>query len=172
MSDQKDVRATTDASELLLQLETTQAELAESNDKYLRLRAEMDNFRKLQEKRAQDRVKQEKKAVLLRVIDAIDDLDRALVYQEVADRDSLLGALKHLHGQLNTLLQREGVVSFTTPGEAFDPHIHEAIERVNDSGKPEGEIVQEMQRGYLYGDELLRPAKVHVSSGEDAGARK
>ena len=172
MSDQKDARATTEASELQKQLEATQAELAEANDKYLRLRAEMENFRKLQERRAQDRVKQEKKAVLLRVIEAIDDLDRALIYQEVADRDSLLGALKHLHGQLSVLLQREGVVSFSTPGEAFDPHMHEAIERVDDSGKPEGEIVQEMQRGYLYGDELLRPAKVHVSSGEDAAAGK
>jgi molecular chaperone GrpE len=169
MSDQPNTQTTTDPAELQKQLEAARAELAEATDKYVRLRADMENFRKLQERRAQDRVKQEKKALLLRVIETIDDLERALAFQEVADRDSLLQALKHLNAQLNTMLQREGVVSLVTAGETFDPHVHEAIERVDSSGKPEGEIVQEMQKGYLYGDELLRPAKVHVSSGEDAG---
>jgi molecular chaperone GrpE len=141
-------------------------------DKYLRSVADMDNFRKLQEKRSQDRVKQEKKNLLLRVIETIDDLERALAYQETADRATLLGSLKHLHGQLNAMLQREGVVGMETQGETFDPHVHEAIERVDDSGKPEGAIVSQTQKGYLYGDELLRPARVNVSSGEDASQQK
>ena len=149
-------------------LEAARVEVADWKDKYLRLRAEMDNFRKMQEKRAQDRVKQEKKNLLLRVLEAIDDIERALAYQDVADRDALLGSLKHLHSQLNTMVQREGVVSMSTEGESFNPHLHEAVERVDSSGQPEGAIVQEMQKGYLYGDELLRAAKVHVSSGEDA----
>ncbi len=149
-------------------LDTARAEAADWKDKFVRLRADMDNFRKMQEKRAQDRVKQEKKNLLLRVLEAIDDIERALVYQDVADRDTLLGSLKHLHGQLNAMLQREGVVGMSTEGESFNPHLHEAVERVDSSGQPEGAIVQEMQRGYLYGDELLRAAKVHVSSGEDA----
>jgi molecular chaperone GrpE len=174
MSDQSQTPATENAPEgangndMNKELEAARAEVADLKDKYLRLRAEMDNFRKMQEKRAQDRIKQEKKNMLMRVIESIDDVERALAYQEVADRDALLGALKHVHGQLSAMLQREGVVSFTTQGEAFDPHVHEAVERVDDSGKPEGEIVQEMQKGYLYGDELLRPARVHVSSGESA----
>jgi molecular chaperone GrpE len=178
MSDQPNTPATENAPEgangndMNKDLEAARAEVADLKDKYLRLRADMDNFRKLQEKRAQDRIKQEKKNMLLRVIETIDDLERALAYQEVADRDALLGALKHVHGQLMAMLQREGVISFTTQGEAFDPHVHEAVERVDDSGKPEGEIVQEMQKGYLYGDELLRPARVHVSSGEGAEQSK
>lgn len=178
MSDQSQPPATENVPEgangndMNKELEAARAEVADLKDKYLRLRSEMDNFRKMQEKRAQDRIKQEKKNLLLRVIESIDDLERALSYQDVADRDAMLGALKHLHGQLTGMLQREGVVSFTTQGEAFDPHVHEAVERVDDSGKPEGEIVQEMQKGYLYGDELLRPARVHVSSGEGAGQQK
>jgi molecular chaperone GrpE len=153
-------------------LDTARAEAADWKDKYVRLRADMDNFRKMQEKRAVDRVKQEKKNLLLRVLEAIDDIERALAYQEVADRDTLLTSLKHLHGQLNGMLQREGVVGMNTDGESFNPHLHEAVERVDSSGQPEGVIVQEMQRGYLYGDELLRAAKVHVSSGEDAAPEK
>ncbi len=174
MSDPQDTQPTETASEgangtaMNKELEAARAEAADLKDKYLRLRAEMDNFRKLQERRAQDRIKQEKKGLLLHVIEAIDDLERALAHQDVLDRDTLLGSLKHLHSQLNAMLQREGVVKLTSQGETFDPHLHEAVERVDSSGKPEGEIVQEMQKGYLYGDELLRPARVHVSSGEDA----
>ncbi len=174
MTNQQDAQQQQPAgnNDLQQQLEAAQAEAAAMKDKYLRAIADMDNFRKMQEKRAQDRVKQEKKNLLLRVIEVIDDLERALAYQETADRDTLLSALKHLHGQLNSMLQREGVVSLSTQGETFDPRVHEAIERVDASGQPEGAIVSETQKGYLYGDELLRPARVNVSSGEDAPQQK
>jgi molecular chaperone GrpE len=174
MSDPKETQPTETAPEgangtdMNKELEAARAEAADLKDKYLRLRAEMDNFRKLQERRALDRIKQEKKNLLLHIIEVIDDLERALAHQDVLDRDTLLSSLKHLHSQLSAMLQREGVVSLPSQGEAFDPRLHEAIERVDASGKPEGEIVQETQKGYLYGDELLRPARVHVSSGEDA----
>lgn len=159
---------TGDVASLQTQIEALRTELAETKDKYLRSVADMDNFRKQQERRATDRVKQEKKTVLLQIIAVVDDLERALAYQDVADRDSLLGALRLMSNQLNGLLQREGVSSFTTAGEAFDPRMHEAVESVDGSGKPEGHVVQEMQKGYRYGDDLLRPARVHVSSGQDA----
>jgi molecular chaperone GrpE len=154
-------------TELHAQLETARAEIAELKDRYLRVLADMDNFRKQQERRASDRVHQEKKTLLLRIVEVMDDLDRALSYQEVADRDSLLGALRHTQAQLTAALQQEGVTSFPATGEAFDPHVHEAVERVDNSGKPEGEVVHEMQKGYRFGDELLRPARVHVSSGQN-----
>ena len=102
------------------------------------------------------------------MIEIVDDLERALTYQDVADRDTLLNSLRLMHNQINTLLQREGVTSFASQGEAFDPHLHDAVESVDNSGKPEGHIVQEMQKGYRFGDDLLRPARVHVSSGQEA----
>lgn len=167
-SDDKDKRdlprAEMKASE---KLETMRAENAELKDKYLRSLAEMDNFRKQQQRLAQDRTRQEKKTLLLRLIEVVDDLDRALNYQEVADRETLLNALKLTYSQLRTLLQRENVMTFPTEGEPFDPRMHEAIESVDVTGMPEGHVVQEVLRGYRYGDELLRPARVHVSSGRE-----
>jgi len=153
-------------TELQAQLEAARTEATESKERYLRAVAEMDNFRKQQERRANDRVKQEKTTLFKRIVEVVDDLDRALVYQDVADRDTLLNALRLMHSQLTTFLQREGVTSFVSEGTTFDPHVHDAVESVDNSGKPEGHIIQEMQRGYRYGDELLRPARVHVSSGE------
>jgi len=157
----------TDIATLQAQLEVARAEAAELRDKYLRASAEMDNVRKQQERRALDRIKQEKKTLFTRLIDVVDDLERALAYQTVAERDALLNSLKLMHTQLSTLLQREGVTSFTSTGDQFDPRLHDAIESVDGSGHPEGHIVQEMQPGYRYNDELLRPARVHVSSGQN-----
>lgn len=169
MSNQQDTQATdngNDVNQLLTQLEQTRVELAEAKDKYLRLAAEMDNFRKQAEKRMQDRLRQDKKTIMLRVVDVVDDLERALAYVEVADRDTLAGALRHMHNQINSMLQREGVTSFGSTDATFDPHMHEAVESVDNTGQPEGRIVQEMQKGYKFGDDLLRPARVHVSSGQ------
>ncbi len=149
------------------QMDATRTELAELKDRYYRVLAEMDNFRKQQERRSVERTRQEKKTLLLRIIEIVDDLGRALAYQEVADRDALLNSLKLTFSQLGTLLQREGVTTYIAEGESFDPHVHEAVESIDNSGKPEGHVLQEVQRGYRYGDELLRPARVHVSSGKD-----
>lgn len=151
-------------------LETTRAELAETKDKYLRLVAEMDNFRKQQERRANERVRHEKKKLLLRVVEVVDDLNRALQYQEVADRDTLLGALRLTFTQLNAALTQEGVTILDVEGEVFDPRLHDAVDSVRGTGLPEGHVVAEIQRGYRYGDDLLRPARVHVSTDENSSA--
>nr|MBF6592446.1 nucleotide exchange factor GrpE [Ktedonobacterales bacterium] len=159
MSNPQDIQATENGAgvaDLQAQLEQTRAELAEAKDKYLRTVAEMDNFRKQMEKRMADRVRLDKRNVMLRVIEVVDDLERALAYVDVADKDTLAGALRHMHNQINTMLQREGVTSFTSSGESFDPRVHEAVESVDNSGQPEGQIVQEMQKGYKFNDELLR----------------
>ncbi len=159
--------AATGSAELAAQLEAARAEAAENKEKYLRAIADMDNFRKLQERRANDRVRQEKKTLLLRIVEVIDDLERALSYQDSADRATLLGALKHTQSQLLSALKVEGVTSIEAEGEAFDPHVHEAVESVDQSGQPEGQVVQELRKGYRLGDDLLRPARVHVSSGQN-----
>lgn len=155
----------TPGSEQENEVQQLKDELAALKDKYLRSVADMENMRRQNERRLNDRVKQEKKLLLLKVIDIVDDLDRALIYQDVADRDTLLASLRFMHQQINQLLQREGVSSISATGEMFDPRKHDAVEQVHDIDAPEGQIVQEMQKGYLFGEDLLRPSRVHVSSG-------
>src|SRR5215469_5290843 len=102
---------------LQAELEATRAQFEEMKDKYLRALAEMDNVRKQQERRSADRIKQEKKTLFLRLIEVVDDLERALSYQDVADRETLLNSLRLTYNQISTLLQREGVVSFVSQGD-------------------------------------------------------
>lgn len=143
-------------------------EASENWNRYLRERAEMDNFRKRQERIAVDRVQREKKALLHKILGVMDNVERALIYQDTMDKQGLQQALRMLMWQMNEVMRGEGLTPVPTVGEAFDPYVHEAIEAVEDSDKPEGTIVEEVQKGYKMGDETLRPARVKVSAGNKA----
>ncbi len=150
------------------QLAAAKTEAAQNWDKYLRERADMENFRKRQERVAADRVRRDKRELLAKVLDVVDNLDRALAYQDTMDRDGLQQGMRMLQWQLNELLKAEGLTPVPSVGERFDPYVHEAIETVNTADQPEGMVVEEVRKGYKLGDETLRPARVKVSAGPTA----
>ena len=152
-------------AELESQLNQARQEASENWNKYLRERAEMDNFRKRQERLAVDRVAREKKSLIHKILEVMDNVERALVYQESMDKQALLHTLRMLHWQLNEVMRGEGLIPVPALGEAFNPYVHEAIEAIDNSDSPEGTIVEEVLKGYKMGDETLRPARVKVSSG-------
>src|SRR5579884_1322098 len=152
-------------AELEAQLAQAKQQAAENWNKFLRERAEMDNFRKRQERLAQERLQREKKALFEKVLGVIDNVERALAYQETMDKQGLQQALRMLMWQMNEVMRGEGVTPIPSVGEHFNPYVHEAIEAVEDSDQPEGTIVEEVQKGYKFGDETLRPARVRVSAG-------
>lgn len=152
-------------TELEAQLATAKAEASQNWDKYLRERAEMDNFRKRQERMAGDRVRREKREMLGKVLEVVDNLERALAFQDTMDRDALQQGMRMLQWQLNELLKAEGLTAVPSVGERFDPYVHEAIESVASEEHPEGVVVEEVRKGYKLGDETLRPARVKVSAG-------
>jgi len=152
-------------AQLEAQLAQAKQEAADNWNKYLRERAEMENFRKRQERVLLDRVQQQKKALLQKMLGVMDNVERALVYQDTLDRQGLQQALRMMQWQLNEVLRGEGLNTVPTVGETFNPYIHEAVEAVEDSDKPEGTIVEEVLKGYTLGDETLRPARVKVSVG-------
>lgn len=151
--------------ELEKQLAQARQEAAEFKDKFLRERADMDNFRKRQERNAQDRIQREKKALILKILSVMDNVERALVYQETMDRQALQQTLRMLMWQMNELLKGEGLTPIATVGERLNPYEHEAIELVENSDQPEDTIVEEVLKGYKIGNETLRAARVKVSSG-------
>jgi molecular chaperone GrpE len=150
-------------AQLEAQLAQAQQEATANWDKYLRERAEMENFRKRQERVMLDRVQQQKKALLQKMLGVMDNVERALAYQDTLDRQGLQQALRMMQWQLNEVLRGEGLNTVPTVGEPFNPYIHEAVEAVEDSDKPEGTVVEEVLKGYTLGNETLRPARVKVS---------
>ncbi len=152
-------------AELESELAKARQEAMENWNKFLRERAEMENFRKRQERVVTERVQQQKKALFQKVLGVVDNVERALVYQDTLDRQGLQQTLRMLLWQMNEVLRDEGITPVSTVGESFNPYVHEAIEAVEDSDKPEGTIVEEVLKGYTLGNETLRPARVKVSTG-------
>lgn len=146
------------------QLAQAKQEAGENWNKYLRERAEMDNFRKRQERLSADRVAYEKKSLFHKILEVMDNVERGLVYQETMDKQALQHTLRMLLWQLNEVLRGEGLSPVAALGETFNPYVHDAIEAV-ESEQPEGTVVEEVRKGYKWGDETLRPARVKVSSG-------
>jgi molecular chaperone GrpE len=152
-------------AELEAQLQAATDEAAQYKDHYLRERAEMENFRKRQERFATDRVARYKRELLEKVLEVMDNLDRAMSYEASLDQESLQQGLRMVHWQLEELLRTEGLTPVATVGEQFDPRVHDAVETVASPEHPEGTVVEEVRKGYLLGGEMMRPARVKVSSG-------
>ncbi len=152
-------------AELEAQLAQARQEASDNWNKFLRERADMDNFRKRQDRVLTDRVYNQKKALINKFLGVVDNVDRAMLYQETMSRQDLQQALRMVQWQMGEVMRSEGLNVVPTIGEAFNPYMHEAIEAVENSDKPEGTIVEEVLKGYTLGDETLRPARVKVSMG-------
>jgi len=138
------------------------AELQQEHDRYLRTRADYENFRRRVERDRDVAARQAKRELLLALVDLADGFDRALAHVEESPGSVAVG----LHGmqrRLRSLLEAEGVKSFESVGQSFDPARHEAVATVRDFDGPAGTVVDEAGRGYLWNDELLRPARVRVA---------
>jgi molecular chaperone GrpE len=139
-----------------------QAEFLRVQDLYLRALADLDNFRK---KVQQDHARIAyigKREILLKILEVVDSFDRAL-QQTSGLPESLTEGFHVISRQLRSILNGEGVTPMETLGLAFDPELHEAVATVGDESQTSGTIVAELSRGYLWQDELLRPAKVSVA---------
>jgi len=142
-----------------------------NHDMYLRAKAELENFRKRTDRDADQRRDADASLLVGRLLPVLDNLERALRAAGAAD-DPLMSGVALVHQQFLDILGREGLAPIDTAGATFDPHRHEAVEVVRDSGREAGVILQEMQKGYMFRDRLIRPALVRVAGGPDEGDRR
>jgi molecular chaperone GrpE len=143
----------------------TEETLNEWRDQALRLQAEMDNFRKRQQRLAQERIAADRERLLLDFVGVADDLERAL-NADAVDADGLRQGVDLTHQALLTLLDREGLEPITPQGQPFDPTWHEAIGTVphEQTGVEPDVVVDVITPGYRLEDRLLRPARVVVAT--------
>ena len=169
-----DFEAEARLKQLRSELEASQALAAENEQKFLRCRAEMDNYKKRLERSTTELARANKKALFLKTLSVLDNLDRAIQYEDSAreDPESLIKGLRLTYWQLKDLLGGEGVKPIEALGQAFDPRLHEAVDiDVTGQAQP-GIVTSELQRGYYYQDDVLRPAKVRVAAAVNKGAPK
>jgi molecular chaperone GrpE len=101
--------------------------------------------------------------VLGELLPIVDNLERALQAPAQGDAESVKKGIELIHKQLSDLLKKRGVTPIAALGADFDPNVHQAVIHEESADHREGEVMQELQRGYKIGDRLLRPAMVKVA---------
>jgi len=149
------------------------AELDRVRDTYLRKLAEFDNFRKRVEREREERQQAAAEDLVKDLLPVLDNFERALEHAE-NDSGALREGVEMIARQFKDTLTRRGVEVVDPLGQPFDPGLHEAVQRVEDSDHPPGTVAFVMLKGYTLGDRLLRPAMVGVvveteSRGNDEG---
>jgi molecular chaperone GrpE len=132
-------------------------------DRALRMRAEMENYRKRQQRLAQDQIESERQRLLRAFLRVVDDLERAL--DAPASTHDLRQGVRLTHRSALQLLEREGVERIQPNNQPFDPTWQEAVSAIDydRAGSAPDTVVQVLEPGYRLGDQLLRPAKVVVA---------
>ena len=144
-------------------IEKLKGEIASLYDRLLRKQAELDNSRK-RAQRERDEFRQIANESLVReLLPVLDGFERALKQRAPAVPETFYQGMELIHRQLLEVLGRGGLEPMETSGQLFDPHYHQAVETVEDSDRRDQEIVEELQRGYMFNRRLLRPAIVRVA---------
>ena len=143
-------------------VEGLRAELQQEHERYLRTRADFENYRRRVERDRDVAARQAKRELLKALVDLADGFDRALVHIGESP-ESVAAGLHGMQRRLGSLLEAEGVKAFDSVGQPFDPTRHEAMATVRNAGGAPGTVVDEEGHGYLWNDDLLRPARVRVA---------
>ena len=151
------------------ELEEARREAAANLETAQRVHAEFDNYRKRVARDREDAERRAGQRVVLEMLPALDNLERALLHAvETGDGPELAGGVRMVLNQLLDVLAKEGVEPIDPAGEPFDPHAHQAVGQEENTGVPEGTVLDVYLRGYRMHGRVIRPAMVIVSTGGPA----
>ena len=146
-------------------VEAAKAEADAWRDKYFRLHAEWDTYRRrMKEQQAEEKLLATEKLVK-NLIPVIDDFERSIDYAEGNGEEGLLGGVKAVHTKLGEVLKKEGVEIINPEGEAYDALEAQAVATVDDPSVPDETVAQVYQKGYRMGNKVIRAAMVTVTVG-------
>jgi molecular chaperone GrpE len=140
-----------------------EAALAESRDRYLRLAADFDNYKKRSRQEHMDTIQHASADLIARLLPGLDDLQKALDHRPEGIDEAWARGLELSVQKLEQALGTHGLETIDAVGKPFDPAVHEAIGHEESAEHPEDTVVQELRRGYRIRDRVVRPALVKVS---------
>ena len=156
------VDLTSRLAELEQALAAKEAETAANWDKFVRERADLENYRKRTQREKEELLKYGNESLILEVLPAIDNLERAL--EHASNDDPVVAGVRLTLDMLLASLKKFGVAAVElAPGVPFDPAFHQAMCQVEGNGQDPNTVVQVLQKGYLLNERLLRPAMVSVA---------
>lgn len=151
------------------QLAAKEKEARENWDRFLRERADLENFRKRANREKEELLNYGYKSLIEEILPVLDNLERALNHASEDGLPALVEGIRMTHGMLLTSLRKFNVTPVAAIGTPFDPAFHQAMAQVPTGEHPPNTVVEEYQKGYLLKDRLLRPAMVSVSTAPKDG---
>lgn len=153
---------TAEAPDIAAIVEQMKKEYTDLNDKYMRLYADFDNYKKRSVKERSDALNYAVVPLMEKLLGVMDNFDRALAACE--DQESAFGeGVKMVSRQLNDILTAEGLKVIETQDCQFDPNLHNAVMVDNDADREDNVITAEFQKGYMFKDKVVRPSMVKVN---------
>ncbi len=152
--------------EQLEELKDRAAKAAEHWDRLLRTTADFENFKKRAVREKQEAIKFANEGLLQKLVSVLDNFDMALAATQNTQADaapSLQAGINMIYQQLKRTLVEAGLEEVDAAGKPFDPNLHEAVSQKETAEVPEGEVVEQLRKGYKLRDRLLRPASVVVA---------
>lgn len=140
------------------------AESQENKDKYMRLFAEFENARKRMEREKMEFAKYANEEILVDLLGVFDNLERSLHFAQQNNAESLIKGLEMVIKEAQEIFKKNGVVAIEADGKIFDPHCHEILMQEENDELEEGTILQELQKGYMMDERVIRTTKVKVST--------
>ena len=157
----KSKKSDSEIAELKAALEEKEREVADLNDKYLRLYAEYDNFRRRSSKERENIYFDAKSDTIKNVLPILDNMERATAFSEA---DKILEGMNLILKSFNESFAKMDVKEIEALGKTFDPNVHYAVMHVEDESYGESEVVEVLQKGYICGDKVIRYAMVKVAN--------
>ncbi|EJW17335.1 nucleotide exchange factor GrpE [Paenibacillus alvei] len=146
------------------ELAKAKAEAEEYQQRYLRAQADFDNFRRRTLKEKEDFAKYASAKLVTELLPVLDNFERALATEQASsEAESFIKGVDMIFRQLGQVLEQEGVKPMEAVGQPFNPEFHQAVMTVDTDEYEEGVVVEELQKGYMLKDKVLRPAMVKVS---------
>ena len=149
-------------ADLAGEIERLQEELINERDRNLRTLADFKNYRRRIERDGGKLAEEGKRGIILPLLDIIDDMEKAMQWASDAEQPVVKG-VRIIHKKLLALLETQGVLPFESVGTPFNHNLHEAVAMANHEGSESGTVIDELRRGYLWNNELLRHAQVRVA---------
>lgn len=144
------------------EVEDAQAKAQEAEDKYLRLAAEFDNFRKRNAKERVELIQTAGRDVITDLLDVLDDVERAEKQLEHEENQTVKEGVLLVFSKLKNILAAKGLKPMEALNQEFNPDLHEAITEIDGGEDMKGKVVAEVQKGYYLNDKIIRFAKVVV----------
>jgi molecular chaperone GrpE len=138
-------------------------------DLFLRKAAEFDNYKRRTEIETAAIIRYANEDLIAAILPVVDDLERSLKNSKDQKDSAFFRGIELIHQKMTRILESQGVRTFGSVGKEFDVHFHDALLQIQKEGVPAHTIIEEVEKGYMFHDKVLRHAKVVVAADGDAG---